>query len=871
MSRSGGIDVASRPIVLLTLAYASGVAGGNLLRPVPWQPLALGLGCLVLTCLAGKSGRGAGGWGRALWPAVLGAAFFAGAALSAVAWARLDLAPQPARWAVVEGSVVSEARATESGYRFLLQATRTGRYWRAGETIYVTVRVTEDARVGVAGGAAADGSEAAEAAAPGDLVTVRGFLARPRPPGNPGEFDFPRYLASAGVRYTLAAEGVPAVRPPPGLSAARAVGAACRGVRDRLVSGIDAGLPADEAALLGGLLFGDTSRLPEDVARDFRRSGVYHILAVSGSNVVFIAGGFWLVSRPLLRLGGYRGRRSERVLWPATALVLVAYAVMSGLGPSVVRATLMAEAGLLYLWLGRRQDLWAPLCLTILVMLSARPLIILDVGFQLSFAATLGILVVYPPLWRSVRAKFRGVTTVAQAAAVSLAAQAGVLPLLAVHFGEVSVVGLVANVIVVPLSGVALTVGLAAGAAHLAGELGHILSLPLFAVTSLLLKVLTGTARLFAGVPGASVITGSPPAWLVVLYYLAVAWVVRGAAVGKARLRLTAVVAAGLALSVGTLAVGTVGLVAGHRTMEVTFLDVGQGDCIYVRLPGGQSLLIDGGPAGAGRRVLGPFLRHRGVGRLDAVFVTHLHDDHTGGLAELLADPGISVGEVVVGPGSAGSPGSAAATLLEAASRRRIPIREAAAGLRLVSPDGRVRLEVLGPAVVTGAGPPEPPWPPLTSSSRENNASLTILVTSAATAFLFPGDLETTGEGPLIARLSARLPRTARLILKVAHHGSSFATSGTFLAVAHPEVAVVSVGRNSFGHPSPDTLGRLRLAGAEVRLTQSDGAITATLRDGVLRLSGYLSGDPSEPGAAATGQVRTETRRTLVSREGRFR
>ena len=869
MNRSGGLDVASRPIVLLTLAYASGVAGGNLLRPAPWQPLALGLGCLVLTCWAGKSGRGAGGWSRTLWPAVLGAAFFAGAVLSAAAWVRLDLAPQPARWAVVEGSAVSEARATESGYRFLLRATRTGRYWRAGETIYVTVRATEDATVGVAGGAAADGSEAA---APGDLVTVRGFLARPRPPGNPGEFDFPRYLASAGVRYTLTAEGVPAVRPPPGLSAARAVGAACRGVRDRLVSGIDAGLPADEAALLGGLLFGDTSRLPEDVARDFRRSGVYHILAVSGSNVAFIAGGFWLVSRPLLRLGGYRGSRSERVLWPATALVLVAYAVMSGLGPSVVRATLMAEAGLLYLWLGRRQDLWAPLCLTILVMLSARPLIILDVGFQLSFAATLGILVVYPPLWRSVRARFRGVvTTLAQAGAVSLAAQAGVLPLLAVHFGEVSVVGLVANIIVVPLSGVALTVGLAAGAADLAGGLGHLLSLPLFAVTSLLLKVLTGTARLFAGVPGASVITGSPPVGLVVLYYLAVAWVVRGAAVGKARLRLTAVVAAGLALSVGTLAVGTVGLVAGHRTMEVTFLDVGQGDSIYVRLPGGQSLLIDGGPVGAGRRVLGPFLRHRGIRRLDVVFVTHLHDDHTGGLAELLADPGISVGEVVVGPGSAGSPGSAVAALLEAASRRRIPIREAAAGLRLVSPDGQVRLEVLGPAVATGAGPPEPPGAPLTSSSRENNASLTLLVTSAATAFLFPGDLETTGEGPLIAWLSARLPRTARLILKVAHHGSSFATSATFLAVAHPEVAVVSVGRNAFGHPSPDTLGRLRLVGAEVRLTQSDGAITATLRDGVLRLSGYLSGDPSDPGAAATGQVRTETRRTLVSREGRFR
>jgi len=498
-----------RPLAALTAAYAAGVGAGCALRPAPLVVLAVGLaavgaaavGLLSVPTSGGRSRfQGRNALRRVPWTfSVFLAALAAGMLLAALAWERVDAGPRgaggreygtpglflpAAQWVTVEGRVVSEPRPTGSGLTFYLRAARAGAGWRRGETLYVYVFAGRDR------GPGSEQAVAHGAWRPGDEVRVSGSLGRPRPPANPGQFDFPLYLAVRGVRYTLSAaeQRVSKVDGPGAGPLVRFTGA-CRAARDRLTAAIDRSLPPDQAALLEGLLFGDTSRLPEETARDFRRCGVFHILAVSGSNVAFVAGGFWLVSRPLLRGLGLRGRRLDRVLYPGTAVLLAAYAVMTGLGPSVVRATIMAEAGLLYFWLGRRRDVTGPLCLAALAMLGPRPLLILDVGFQLSYAATLGILFIYPPLRRALEPGLfsrlhRWLRLPLEAALVSLAAQAAVTPILARHFGEVSLAGLGANAAIVPLSGAAVTLGLGAGLAGAMGTPAGPLATPLFFATS---------------------------------------------------------------------------------------------------------------------------------------------------------------------------------------------------------------------------------------------------------------------------------------------------------------------------------------------------------------------------------------------------
>ncbi len=831
-----------RPLLVVTVVYTAGVTAGHLARPWPAVPLVLGCLCLAAAVLARVP--------RAL----LAAVFLAGALMSALAWSRLGPGPAdvllvgagsaglseavregglPARWVVVDGAVASEPRPAgdQRSSSFLLRAEAAGPYWRRGEVLHVVVRSGPGSGLG-----------------PGDRLRVAGFLSRPRSPGNPGEFNFPLHLAVSGVRYTLAARWC---APAPGnlggprgglRGLAGRAAAACRGLRDRLLDRVAAALPAGEAALLASLVFGDTSRLPEDVARDFRRSGVYHILAVSGSNVAFVASGFWLAARLALAAVGLRGRPADRLVLPATAAVLPAYAVMAGLGPSVVRATLMAEAGLVYLWLDRRRELGAPVCLAALVMLTVRPLAITDVGFQLSYAATLGILALYPPLrrWASPAGRravlprpLRGpAAAVSQVALVSLAAQAAVAPLLALHFGEVSVVGLAANTVVVPLAGLAVTAGLGAGGAAMCGPLGGLLGGPLFSLTSLLLKATAGAARLAAGVPLASLVVGSPPLPVVVGYYAALLWVLRGAGLGRARRRvLLSLVAAG-AVVVAGLGTGLAVRAVRGPEVEVVFLDVGQGDAAVIHLPGRRAVLIDAGPAGAGRRVVVPYLKHRGQGRLDVVFLSHLHDDHVVGLVEVLADPSLSVGAIVTRPGALSAPRPPGFDLvLASAAARGVPVLEARAGARLSSGRGWGALVVLaagGEALGIG------------ESSVENNRSLVLQLLTCGVTFLFPGDLEGAGEEALRGGVPAG--ELASLVLKVSHHGSLYATTESFLAAVRPGLAVISAGANTFGHPAPATVQRLEDAGAAVVVTRVEGAVRCVASAGRLRVTCFRSG-----------------------------
>ncbi len=629
-------------------------------------------------------------------------------------------------------------------------------------------------------------------------VLVDARLHRPVNFRNPGGFDYAAHLRRAGILLVghARADRITALTPdaPPWPVA----------VKRWAVGVIAARLPPTSAALLAGLLLGERSALPREIDESFRRAGVYHILAVSGFNVALLAGA---VFGGLAMCGVPR-----RAAAGAAAVMLVGFALVVGGQPSVLRATVMGLLLLAALLLDRESQLPNALALAVLVLLLWRPGDLWEPGFQLSFAATAGIVYLGPNLMAWLIAH-GAPAWLAAAVAVSLGAQAAVTPLMLTHFNQLSLIGVVANLLVVPLAAVATTLGMLALLVELASG---VLAALLFHTIWLALIALRAVVSVAAALPAAMVHLPAPSAATVVAWYGALLL-----APGMTASRRIRAVVGALAVLVAGLSIWP-WLRPTETMLRVTFLDVGQGDAALIELPEGPRLLVDGGPGGArrfdvGERVLAPFLWNRPLTRLDAVALTHWDTDHSGGLAAVLTR--FHVGEFwESGHPPGGAPETAAALV-----RSRAPRRVLAAGQRLWL--GRALITVLGP----GPGPSQAP----------NDQSLVLRLDWRGVSLLLVGDLGARGEALLLERAGP----VRALALKVAHHGSRFSSTAPFLERARPRLAVISVGtRNPFRHPSAEALARLEAAGARIYRTDRDGAVILETDGRVLRVTAWARG-----------------------------
>jgi competence protein ComEC len=547
------------------------------------------------------------------------------------------------------------------------------------------------------------------------------------------------------------------------------------------------------------MVLGDRTGLDPDSEEAFRASGTYHVLAISGAQVALLAA---LLAWPLRRAGA-----PALVTGLVVSASLLLYAQLVGAEVPVVRATCMALAVLLGLTLDLPSDLANLVGLAAAALLVDHPAVVGDVGFQLSFGATLGILLLTPPLLEHLpRLPLR----LDVALAASLAAQATLAPLVAHHFARLAPAALLLNLAAVPLSGAILLAGLTTLALAAIGA-------PLVGLAAdaawLSAHALLRTGDLVRFWPWLDFKVAPPSAW---------AWLLHGAgfwAVSAARRRPGAAL---MAASVVAIVLGPWGGRADGR-LHAFVLDVGQGDAIVVRSPNGRAMVIDAGNGGRGRsdagaRVVAPYLWSLGVRRLDRLVLSHAHPDHVGGAGFVAG--AFAVGEVWEGPAPLQDASySELARVLQAAGVAR---RTVTAGLRETW-DG-VELEVLGPP-----RPSRAPW------RTRNDDSLVLLLRLGRVSLLFPGDIEAAGE----ARLA---PRRVD-VLKVAHHGSRTSTTAGFLAACAPRLALVSAGRrNVFGHPHPDVLERCRRQGSLVLRTDRDGALEVATDGTRLWLSSYRHG-----------------------------
>ena len=876
-------NVSHRPLVWFAVCWTAGAAAASALD-APGMLLAGGaLAAALLTlALAGRARPGAAAACLAAYALAAGERAWADERnTSALAdlYAAAEDADRPPPQVQAAGVIASAVDLDGDRVRFTLTAHRVAVSGEPApralrERLLVTVRLAKQPEQAVAAGWRR-----------GDKVRLTGELARPAPATNFGGFDYRRHLYSQRIHWLLQADGAGAVVPAG--RERRSAGAllgAVDGLRSRLGAGMDRLYPQDQAGYMKGLVLGLQDDMDPGRYRQFSNLGLTHILAISGLHVaVFV-----------FALGALL--RAMRLTRERTYVLLIAavpfYVLLAGAEPSVVRAGIMAMIALAAARLQVLKDGLHLLSAAAVLMLAWDPYMIGNVGFQLSFAVTAGLIVGVPPV-RRLFPKGGKLRPLYDLGAVTLVAQAVSFPLTVYYFNQFHLLSLPANLVLVPfISFLVMPLG---AASLIAAEAwlpaGSLLAAGARAANEATYAFIDGLDR----ADWARLILASPPGWWIAAWYGVLLAAFRlmeprdvtpppesaddtTQPIGETPAGMVNPYVPGGAprrRSIGLL--GPAVLAAGlllyayqpdrfDTAAAVEVLDVGQGDAILVRTPSGGHMLVDGGgtlrfrkedeawrerrdPFEVGRKVVVPLLMKRGVRVIDTLVVSHLDADHIGGLAAVLDS--IPVRRVVWN--GTVKPSGDAERLLRLILRKRIPVYAAGHVPPVIRLGRDAEARILWPAAQMSAGV-------VPVREEQNDASVVLWLKLYDARFLLTGDLSSGAEQQLLQRLNdpaggapgqAGAPPAADLqpidVLKAGHHGSRTSTSEPWLSFWHPAEAAISAGRhNLYGHPSTGVLELLEARGIGVRRTDRDGGIQYRVTADGMRVRARLaSGSPS--------------------------
>ncbi len=619
----------------------------------------------------------------------------------------------------------------------------------------------------------------------GDRLNLEGMLKPPRSPGNPGEFDFPTYLANQGIYYNLTVKDPAQAR---NVQKASGVIRWVDSLRSRAEKFTRTELPSQEASVLLGMLWGGRAGMDDQQYEDFQKTGIVHLFSVGGLHV-----GFLLVL--VNWLAGLTGSKNKGK-FVAGVTSLIVYGAMVGWPPPVIRAVLMGILGLLAYLSGRENGLLNALAISGSAILLFDPMQLFNLSFQLTMLATAGLVYIFPCL----RSCLPGRGLIKDIILVPICAEMAILPLVAYHFNLFTPSSILTNIATTYLSGAAVILGFLASIFSIWLPLiASIFIYPAGMSIELILRLVDWVAKM----PGAYIWVASPSPILVGLYYAALALLLYSLRLHSSRF---CIPAAGLLL-IWLIILFLPPGIYNRGEMEIIFIDVGQGDAVLIKSPRGRFILVDGGGSqlfDVGAKRLLPYLHHRGIRKLDLVISTHPDVDHVQGLVEVIEEMPVKS----LGISSSLAKDEDYQPLREAARYNKVPCLFLEAG-KSIQIDDKLDIKVLHPQ-------------PDSDGLDNNRDSVVISIDFKQFSVLLTGDVSAA----VLSDLAAYVPHPVTLI-KIPHHGSKGSLSPEFYQSMQPKYAVISVGAdNPFGHPHPLVLESLAEERVKVLRTDRDGAVT---------------------------------------------
>lgn len=665
----------------------------------------------------------------------------------------------------------------------------------------------------------------------GSLVILKGTLKNFQQPTNPGQFNASFYYQILRISFRLDRAEIQVKS-----DKYYKISEGLYQLRRKAGSKVDALLPEQEASVMKTMLLGEKGILDEEIKGLYQRNGIAHILAISGLHISMIGMGFY----QLLRKAGLKIKTSAIL----ASIVIILYGMMTGFAVSAIRAIVMFLLQMLAQILGRTYDRITALAVAAVLVLVEQPLYLFHSGFQFSFLCVLGISLILPVLGnvRKGRKLLEGIAMMA----VTLPVYLGV-------FYQIPVYSMFLNFIVLPMMSILMGAGIVM---VLASFMWTGLGIPAAWLITGILMVYEKLALFTEHLPNHYWTPGCPAKWQLAVY---VAVLIVVAALGRTRRKTVLyqkdcihrrgkcekwISTYGIPVGIcwGLILLGAVILAWHFRPeLQVTVLDVGQGDCIFLQTEDGTSYLTDGGSSSiskVGKYRMIPFLKYQGASQIKAVFVSHADSDHCNGIAELLEQAeleGIMVDNLVLPDLADECRSSGYEELVDLAGQNEVTVQFLHEGQQFQ--DGELLFQCLHPSKGYRA-------------EDLNETSMVLLVTYKEFSMLLTGDVQGAGEEHLTQELKAwKGPgvtdhaETELTILKVAHHGSKNSTSEEFLEAANPKLAIISCGEgNRYGHPHEETLERLEKADIPRFCTKDYGAITVTVAgESRVKVRGYVN------------------------------
>ena len=612
----------------------------------------------------------------------------------------------------------------------------------------------------------------------GKTICLKGSICHFETAHNPGNFDQSLYYAKEEIYGAIRCEEVLEIK-----GEASEVKEFLYQLKMAWKQNLYDAIGEESGAILSAMLLGEKNDMDADLKELYQKNGIGHILAISGLHISFIGFGIY---RSLRRTG-----MPYLVSGFLAIVILSLYATMIGFSTSVFRAYVMLLIKIGADVTGRVYDMLTALLLSAAMTIGYQPLYLADAGFYMSYGAILGIVLILPVLQENFPGKRKWIAPLLPGICINLA----LFPIQLWYYFEFPIYSILLNMVVIPLMSVLLGAGMiGSGLMILWKPLGTLC----LQVCHWILVFYEKISEIGIGLPAARVVAGQPAIWEVLLYYMVLVLLTSGILKRKRKLLLP------FAATLFFLLYKPAG------TLQITMLDVGQGDGIFVQGPTGIHYFIDGGSSDVsdlGKYRIEPYLKSQGVGTLDYVFISHGDTDHYSGIKEMLErqDVGVKIRNLVLPENYKEEEALMELALL--ASDEGVSVKVMKAGITLK--EGNFLIACLQPDGESGLS--------------GNAGSMVLELDYGAFEMLCTGDVEGEGEEMLIKKVQGKQYD----LLKVAHHGSKASTSDKLLQAIDAEFAWISAGKNnSYGHPHEETLQRLEAYGCKIYRTLEQGAIT---------------------------------------------